>query len=95
MVVVEAAPNVRIIESILQNAIALGIITQPSPSTELEYEALGFESLCLVLPSNYAHQDLSFGSLKTLGFIDHPNGAHYANRLLSANFGEQFHSVEK
>ncbi|MDX2495575.1 MAG: LysR family transcriptional regulator [Desulfuromusa sp.] len=95
MVAVEAAPNVRIIESILKNAIALGVITQPSPSTELEYEALGFESLCLVLPSNYAHQDLSFGSLKALGFIDHPDGAHYANRLLSANFGEQFHSVEK
>ncbi|HEY5672084.1 MAG TPA: LysR family transcriptional regulator [Malonomonas sp.] len=95
MVAVEAAPNERIIQSVLQNAIELGIITQPSPSTELEYESLGFESLCLVLPSKYAHQPLSFDSLVALGFIDHPDGAHYADRLIGANFGEQFDSIEK
>jgi DNA-binding transcriptional LysR family regulator len=95
MVAVEGAPNERIIQSILQNDIDLGIITQPSPSTELEYESLGFESLCLVLPSNYASQPLSLDSLNALGFIDHPDGAHYADRLLSANLGEQFHSAEK
>ena len=92
---VEAAPNQRIIQSILQNTIDLGIVTQPSPSTELEYEALGFESLCLVLPSNYASQPLNYERLQGLGFINHPDGAHYADRLLRANFGEQFHSVEK
>jgi DNA-binding transcriptional LysR family regulator len=95
MVAVEAAPNERIIQSILQNAIDLGIVTQPFPSTELLYEALGFESLCLVLPSSYADQLLSFDSLQRIGFIDHPDGAHYADRLLSANFGEQFRSLEK
>ena len=95
VIAVEAAPNQRIIQSILQNSIDLGIVTQPSPSTELEYEALGFESLCLVLPRHYSRQSLSFDSLKALGFIDHPDGAHYADRLLSANFGERFHSVGK
>jgi DNA-binding transcriptional LysR family regulator len=95
MVSVEGAPNERIIESILKNAIDLGIVTQSSPSTELVYEAIGFEPLCLFLPGTYASQPLSFDSLKKLGFIDHPDGAHYADRLLSANFGEQFHSVEK
>ncbi len=58
-------------------------------------EALGFETLCLILPSSYSHQPLCFDSLKALGFIDHPDGAHYADRLLSANFGEHFHSIEK
>ncbi|WP_432822361.1 LysR family transcriptional regulator [Trichloromonas sp.] len=95
IVAVEAAPNERIIQSILKNVIDLGIVTQPSPSTELEYEPLGFDSLCLVLPSDYASQSLSFDTLEEVGFIDHPDGAHYADRLLSANFGEQFHSVEK
>lgn len=95
MVSVEGAPNERIIQSILQNTIDLGVVTQPSNSTELVYEALGFESLCLILPGNYASQPLNFESLMALGFIDHPDGAHYADRLLSANFGEQFHSVEK
>ena len=92
---VEAAPNQQIIQSILQNTIDLGIVTQPSPSSELAYESLGYESLCLVLPSNYASQLLSFDNLNMLGFINHPDGAHYADRLLSANFVDQFHSVEK
>ena len=95
VIAVEAAPNDLIIQNILRNVVDLGIITQPSPLTELEYEALGFESLCLVLPSHYAHQPLNFDALKTLGFIDHPDGSHYAARLLSANFKEAFHSVGK
>ena len=94
MVAVEAAPNTRIIQSILTNTIDLGILTQPSPSPELEYESLGIDSLCLALPSDYATQTITFDTLDEIGFIDHPDGAHYANRLLSANFGEQFHSAE-
>jgi hypothetical protein len=47
-----------------------GIVTQPSHSTELEDEALGFESLCLFMPSDYAFQPLGFVSLKASGFID-------------------------
>ena len=95
IVTIEAAPNARIIQSILKNVIDLGIVTQPSASPELEYESLGFDSLCLVLPSDYASHPLSFNTLEEVGFIDHPDGAHYADRLLSANFGKQFHSVEK
>lgn len=94
-VAVEAAPNARITQSILTNAIDLGIVTQPSPSPDLEHESLGFDSLCLVLPSDSASQTIDFNTLKEIGFIDHPDGAHYADRLLSANFGEQFHSVKK
>jgi DNA-binding transcriptional LysR family regulator len=94
-VAIEAAPNERIIQNVLQNAIELGIITQPSFLPALEYESLGFESLCLVLPAKYDQQPLSFDCLKALGFMDHPDGAHYADRLLGANFKEQFDSVEK
>ena len=95
MVAVEAAPNTRIIQSILTNRIDLGIVTQPSSSPELEYESLGIDSLCLVLPSDYTSHPITFDTLEEIGFIDHPDGAHYADRLLSANFGEQFHSIEK
>ncbi len=95
MVAVEAAPNEQIVQSILQNATDLGIVTQPFPSTELLYETIGFESLCLVLPGDYASETLGFDTLEEVGFIDHPDGAHYAERLLSANFGEQFRSMEK
>lgn len=95
VITVEAAPNVRIVESLKNNSIDLGIVTQPSSVTELAYESLGFDSLCLVLPSGYASQTICFESLEEIGFIDHPDGAHYADRLLNANFGEQFYSFEK
>ena len=78
MVAVEAAPNTRIIQSILANTIDLGIVTQPSSSSELEYESLGTDSLCLVLPSDYLSQSITFDSLEGVGFIDHPDGGHYA-----------------
>jgi len=48
-----------------------------------------------VLPSSYARNSLCLENLNSLGFIDHPDGAHYADRLLSANFNEDFHSVGK
>ena len=95
VVAVEAAPGQRIIQSILNNVVDLGIVTQLSSSVELKHDVLGFESLCLVLPGSYAGQPLCFDSLNTLGFIDHPDGAHYADRLLSANFNEAFHSVSR
>jgi len=90
---VEAAPAQRIIQSIQQNKSDLGIVTQTFPLPELAYESLGYESLCLVLPSCFASSLLTFDHLKMLGFINHPDGSYYADRLLSANFGEQFHSV--
>lgn len=95
LVTVEAAPNVRILESITNNKIDLGIVTHPPSSPELVYESLGFDALCLVLPGDYSSQHITFDTLEEIGFIDHPDGAHYSNRLLSANFTEQFHSVEK
>ena len=92
---IEAAPNYRIVEGLLGNTIDLGLVTQPAPSTDLTYEALGFESLCLVLPSIYAAQAPSFEELNALGFIDHPDGAHYADRLLSANFKGAYQGLRK
>lgn len=92
---IEAAPNYRIVEGLLGNTISLGLVTQPAPSTDLTYEALGFESLCLVLPSTYAAQAPSFEDLNALGFIDHPDGAHYADRLLSANFKGAYQGLRK
>jgi len=94
VITIEAAPNVRIIESIMNNSIDLGIVTQPSPMPELVYESLGFDSLCLVLPSAYASHTISLETLEEIGFVDHPDGAHYADRLLRSNYGEKFRSVK-
>lgn len=93
VVTVEAAPNHLIIKNVLNNEVDLGIVTQSSPSSELVHETIGFESLCLVLPKKYACQKIDFNTLKTIGFINHPDGSHYADRLLCANFNETFHGV--
>jgi len=95
MVIVEAAPNHLIIKNVLNNEVDLGIVTQPSPSSELVYETIGFESLCLVLPKKYARQEIDFNTLETIGFINHPDGFHYADRLLSVNFNEMFQGANK
>jgi DNA-binding transcriptional LysR family regulator len=92
---VEAAPNQLIIQNILTNKVDLDIVTLPTSSSELEIEALDFESLCLVLPRSYSDRPLSFSSLQKFGFIDHPDGSHYVSRLLSANFKGHFQGVEK
>ncbi len=95
VITVEAAPNHLIVKNILNNEVDLGIVTQPSPSSELVHDTIGFESLCLVLPSECARHEISFNILETIGFINHPDGSHYADRLLSANFNEAFHGVGK
>lgn len=95
VVSVEAAPNYRIVDGLQKNSFDLGIVTQPAPSTDLMYEALGFESLCLVLPSSYTDRLPRFEELSTLGFVDHPDGAHYADRLLSANFKGVYQGLGK
>ena len=95
VVTVEAAPNHLIINNVLNNEVDLGIVTQTSPSSELVHETIGFESLCLVLPKKYACKEIDFNTLETIGFINHPDGSHYADRLLSANFNETFHGVNK
>lgn len=95
IVSIEAAPHYRIIENLLENTVDLGIVTQPPPSTNLCYESLGYESFCLVLPKGYSGQTPSFVDLCRLGFIDHPDGEHYADPLLSANYKKDFQGVRK
>ncbi len=92
---VEAAPNQRIISDVVGNQADIGIVTQRSGSPELEQSLLGVEPLCLVLPSAYHNKPVNFSCLDTLGFIDHPDGAHYAQQLLSANFADEYQSVER
>ena len=42
--------------------------------------------MCLVLPSAYKNKTISYSTLEQLGFIDHPDGTHYAEQLLGENY---------
>ena len=76
---VEAAPKTAIIERIKNNHSDFGIVTQPVNDPLLDSEHLGKDALCLVVPQN---TEASWSSLQTLGFINHPDGRHYASRRI-------------
>jgi len=88
---VEAAPNAAIIERVKTNQADIGIITQSTNDPKLVQERLGEDTLCLALP---AQADCTWQSLMQLGFINHPDGHHYAIGVLEMNFKEQFVGME-
>ncbi|MDI3326531.1 LysR family transcriptional regulator [Pontibacterium granulatum] len=87
---VEAAPKTAIIERIKNNHSDFGIVTQPVNDPLLDSEHLGKDTLCLVVPQN---TEASWNSLQTLGFINHPDGHHYASRVLETNYPDSFRGM--
>jgi len=83
----EAAPNHSIIQQIKENRADVGLITQQTNDVELEQSLLGYDPLCLVLPKGC---NADWSGLMALGFINHPDGHHYAIQILETNFPDQF-----
>ncbi len=76
------APNHRITEAVLNHQIDFGLVTTLPDHQALTYWHITDEPLCLVTPKN---AEISWQSLKSLGFINHPDGHHHANLLLREN----------
>ncbi|MEH6813125.1 MAG: LysR family transcriptional regulator [Motiliproteus sp.] len=89
---VEAAPNAAIIERIRTNQSDIGIVTQPVNDPKLVQDQLGEDALCLVVP---AQAESTWPELLQLGFINHPNGHHYAIQLLEVNFSKEFVGMDR
>lgn len=89
---VEAAPNPAIIHRVKTNQTDLGITTQAVDDADFESVLLGHDDLCLIVPRS---SKPSWMHLMEMGFIDHPDGDHYASQLLVLNFPEQFRGMEK
>lgn len=84
------APNKGVEEAIAEAAVDIGLTTSIPHSADINYTALTKEPLILVTPASVAQPD--WQTLMTLGFIDHPDGAHHASLLLGANYPD-FHHV--
>lgn len=83
------APNSDV-EGALHNAKAdIGLTTTSSNHPSLQSNLIATEQLLLVTPASVP--DVSWETLLTLGFIDHPDGAHHAKLLLSENYDEFQH----
>ncbi len=92
IVSVEAAPNATIIERIRTNQSDVGIVTQPINNPKLIQEKLGEDALCLVVP---AQAEFTWQAILRLGFINHPDGHHYAIQLLEDNFADMFVGMDQ
>ncbi len=85
---IEAAPNKRIVDQVLNNDIEIGIVTQFVSNPELEVTPVGFEKLLMVLPKSVDADDLSFETLLSLGLVSHPDAKHYLQQVMSCNFDD-------
>jgi LysR family transcriptional regulator, transcriptional activator of the cysJI operon len=86
------APNAAVEASILELQADIGLMTSRSDLEQIQCEIVGREELLLVTCSTMAEPD--WEQLLEAGFINHPDGAHHAKLLLSANFPEFQHHTQ-
>ena len=86
------APNADIEARVTDKQGDIGLMTQAPVTEGLQFTQLSEEHLLLITPP-MAH-DIDFSTLQGLGFIDHPDGYHHGNLLLSQNFSEFSHMSE-
>ena len=86
------APNASVEKAIVNNEIDFGFMTRPSPQQEVHCEPVAHEALLLITPKSIKH--INWQVLSELGFIDHPDGAHHAQLLLSENFSQFQHITD-
>lgn len=80
------APNKTIEESIVDKAVDIGLVTQAPQHQDIAFYPIAQERLLLVTPKRTTV--VNYAELQELGFINHPDGTHHGNLLLSANFNE-------
>lgn len=83
----EAAPNARSVKLVKENEFDIGLITHRIDDPELSTRELGTERLCVTVPKGYP---CNWADLMRLGFINHPNGEHYAAKVFELNWPDQF-----
>lgn len=86
------APNQAIEKAVADGDADMGFTTVQAKSADVISEAVATEPLLLVTPAEVSQPD--WETLLSLGFIDHPDGAHHAELLLSANYTQFQHCSE-
>ncbi|WP_028112400.1 LysR family transcriptional regulator [Ferrimonas kyonanensis] len=86
------APNEGVERDLVARKLDIGLITRPGDKPDLAYRPFAEEPLFLVTPADIEAPD--WGTLLTLGYIDHPDGSHHAGMLLGSNF-EQYQQLSQ
>ncbi len=95
--ILEAAPNRRIRELILNDEMDMGIVTNQSSDAALAQHPIGKQALCLVLPASTKlrrAQSPSIDELLELGYVDHPDCTLYAEQVLASVFGNRYEGIQ-
>ena len=88
---IEAAPNNNILRDLLNNKVDLGLVSIATTHEKLQQTFVGSEALQLVLPAQATWDAQSgFAELNALGFINHPDGLHFIEKVCSANFQSSY-----
>lgn len=74
---VEASPNQRIFNDVLQGTIDVGIVTQLPNDRVYQTEMIGKEALCLITHKSLENVEITPEKLHELGLIAHPDSTHY------------------
>lgn len=90
----EAAPQAALRAGLLEARFDLCVLDADPDHPRLEARHLGREELCLLLPAG-AGPVQGFANLEARGFIDHPDGASYADELLKLNFPEAYPGADR
>ena len=83
------APNADIERALANHEIDIGFMTDISGDETVICKPVAQEALILITPATTI--EINWEALTQLGFIDHPDGSHHANMLLSANYTEFQH----
>lgn len=89
-----AAPEESIVSGVLSGTYDVGIVGDVPRHPRLASEHLGPEPLDLILPLKWEGRLPKFEDLQSLGFVQHPDGALYADAVLGANFASEYCGTE-
>lgn len=81
---VVVAPNASITNHLREERVDVGFMSEEPKDLALEYSLFSKEELLLALPKGKRAKTLD--DLKELGYVNHPDGFHYAEQLLTVNF---------
>ena len=90
-----AAPEESIVSGVLAGTYDVGVVGVAQRHPRLASEHLGAEPLDLILPREWEGRLPDFEDLQSLGYIQHPDGASYADAVLGANFGKEYRGAER
>lgn len=86
------APNPTIIKDVAEESIDVGFVTKAPEESAVEATEFAREKLCLAVPRTL--KKVTWETLQTLGFINHPDGFHHCGRLLAKNFPRDYQGMD-